>query len=118
MNLNSTQVNSINFFRKKKMTIAISELRPAGSDLFMDSESYLNDFTESDAKSVYGGGYSDDSGWLINHAFNDLLHAQVVVAGYGVFHHIINHVSGGGSFSGGHYSGGPIILNHSLNEGA
>ncbi len=55
------------------MTIAISELRPAGSELFMDSESYLNDFTESD--SVYGGS-TDLVGNYVD--FVEILHHSFV----------------------------------------
>ncbi|MGE5658248.1 MAG: hypothetical protein ACM37W_16720 [Actinomycetota bacterium] len=35
--------------------IKVSELRPAGSELFMDSESFLNDLTDMDTLSVQGG---------------------------------------------------------------
>jgi|LakMenE18May11ns_1017448.scaffolds.fasta_scaffold9526961_1 hypothetical protein len=36
--------------------IVISELRPAGSDLFMDSESYLTDLTDNELHMTQGGG--------------------------------------------------------------
>ena len=36
-------------------TIKISELHPAGYDLFQDSESFLNELTERQLKSVVGG---------------------------------------------------------------
>ena len=36
-------------------TIAISDLRPAGSDLFLDSESFLNDLTDGELNSTHGG---------------------------------------------------------------
>ncbi|MBD2145906.1 hypothetical protein [Sphaerospermopsis sp. FACHB-1194] len=39
-------------------SIKLSELQVAGSELFQDSESFLNEM--SDANSVYGGGYSYD----------------------------------------------------------
>jgi hypothetical protein len=35
--------------------IVISELRPAGSDLFMDSESYLTDLTDNELHMTQGG---------------------------------------------------------------
>jgi hypothetical protein len=37
-------------------TIKLTELRPAGSDLFEDSESFLNELTNDDINTeVYGG---------------------------------------------------------------
>ena len=36
--------------------INISDLRPAGADLFLDSESYLNDVTEGEMTNILGGG--------------------------------------------------------------
>jgi len=36
--------------------ITISDLRPAGADLFSDSESYLTDLTESEMLGTLGGG--------------------------------------------------------------
>ena len=39
--------------------INISDLRPAGADLFLDSESYLNDLTEGEML-VFGGLNSRD----------------------------------------------------------
>ena len=35
--------------------INISDLRPAGADLFLDSESYLNDLTEGEMINTWGG---------------------------------------------------------------
>ena len=35
--------------------IDISDLRPAGADLFLDSESYLNDLTEGEMINTLGG---------------------------------------------------------------
>ncbi|QZZ20215.1 hypothetical protein J5X98_23590 [Leptothermofonsia sichuanensis E412] len=35
--------------------ITISDLRPAGADLFMDSESFLSELSDGEL-SVYGGG--------------------------------------------------------------
>ncbi len=40
-------------------SIKLSELQATGSELFQDSESFLNDM--SDVNSIYGGGYSDSS---------------------------------------------------------
>lgn len=36
-------------------TIAISDLRPTGSDLFLDPESFLNDLTDGELNSTHGG---------------------------------------------------------------
>lgn len=38
-------------------TITISDLRPAGSELFLDSESYLNNLTDSEMEELLGGGW-------------------------------------------------------------
>ena len=38
--------------------INISDLRPAGADLFLDSESYLNDLTEGEMMNTLGGAFS------------------------------------------------------------
>ncbi|WP_287275472.1 MULTISPECIES: hypothetical protein [unclassified Okeania] len=35
--------------------INISDLNPAGADLFLDSESYLNDLTEGEMTNTLGG---------------------------------------------------------------
>jgi len=35
--------------------ITISDLRPAGADLFSDSESYLDDLSEGQISSTHGG---------------------------------------------------------------
>ncbi|MEH2285903.1 hypothetical protein [Nostoc sp.] len=35
--------------------IVISELRPAGSELFMDSESYMHDITDNELHATKGG---------------------------------------------------------------
>ncbi len=35
--------------------INISDLRPAGADLFLDTESYLNDLTEGEMTNTLGG---------------------------------------------------------------
>ncbi|MEB3150814.1 MAG: hypothetical protein VKL60_17585 [Sphaerospermopsis sp.] len=39
-------------------SIKLSELQATGSELFQDSESFLNEM--SDANSIYGGGYSSN----------------------------------------------------------
>ena len=36
--------------------INISDLGSAGADLFLDSESYLNDLTEGEMTNILGGG--------------------------------------------------------------
>jgi hypothetical protein len=38
-------------------TLKISELRPAGSEFFNDSESYLNELNEQEIGAIEGGGY-------------------------------------------------------------
>jgi hypothetical protein len=43
--------------------ITISELRPAGADLFSDSESYLTDLTGSETLGTLGGGGSISICW-------------------------------------------------------
>ena len=40
--------------------ITISDLRPAGTDLFLDSESYLNDLTQGEMMNTLGG-----CGWCL-----------------------------------------------------
>ena len=37
------------------MALNISDLNPAGSDLFADTDSFLSDLQETEAISVYGG---------------------------------------------------------------
>lgn len=37
--------------------IKIFELRPAGSELFQDSESFLNELNDQATSDVFGGGY-------------------------------------------------------------
>jgi hypothetical protein len=39
--------------------IKLHELRPAGSELFQDSESYLNELNEQEIANTFGGGGSD-----------------------------------------------------------
>ncbi|EPF20030.1 MAG: hypothetical protein EWV58_17435 [Microcystis aeruginosa Ma_MB_F_20061100_S19] len=43
--------------------ITISDLRPAGADLFSDSESYLTDLTESEMLGTLGGAGSASICW-------------------------------------------------------
>jgi len=45
--------------------IKVSELRPAGSELFQDSESFLNDLTDMDTASVQGGEGTDLAPYLM-----------------------------------------------------
>jgi hypothetical protein len=37
-------------------SIQISDLNPAGSDLFAGNESFLTDLQDNDSKSIFGGG--------------------------------------------------------------
>jgi hypothetical protein len=53
--------------------IKISELRPAGSELFQDSESFMNELTERDIAGVEGGGF------LKNGSIGITISAQTVV---------------------------------------
>ncbi|MCC5647545.1 hypothetical protein LC607_32485 [Nostoc sp. CHAB 5824] len=39
-------------------SIKISELRPAGSELFQDSESFLNELNEKEILSLVGGAFT------------------------------------------------------------
>jgi len=48
-------------------SITLSELKIAGSELFQDSESFLNDLSEVDSISVNGGGYSGGYGFSHGH---------------------------------------------------
>ena len=43
--------------------INISDLCPAGADLFLDSESYLNDLTEGEMTNTLGGRALDHHWW-------------------------------------------------------
>lgn len=38
--------------------IAISDLRPVGTNLFQDSESFFNDLTDENLNVIYGGSIS------------------------------------------------------------
>ncbi|MBW4677374.1 MAG: hypothetical protein KME52_26255, partial [Desmonostoc geniculatum HA4340-LM1] len=51
------QPNQINLLRSKPTmsNIAISNLRPAGADLFQDSENFLHELTEQEIADVLGG---------------------------------------------------------------
>jgi hypothetical protein len=40
-------------------TINISDLRPTGSDLFSDSESYMNELGDSEVHTIHGGSSLD-----------------------------------------------------------
>jgi len=48
-----------NLFKEetKMANITISDLRPAGADLFSDSESYLTDLNDQDMMELLGGGW-------------------------------------------------------------
>ncbi|KYC37645.1 hypothetical protein WA1_39995 [Scytonema hofmannii PCC 7110] len=55
--------------------IKISELRPAGSELFQDSESFLNELNEREMAGLEGGGY-----WFVsNGSVGVSITAQTVV---------------------------------------
>ncbi|AKG20535.1 hypothetical protein [Calothrix sp. 336/3] len=47
--------------------IKISELRPAGSELFQDSESFLNELGEQEM-AIAGGGYNNTVASVISQA--------------------------------------------------
>ncbi|HLP87882.1 MAG TPA: hypothetical protein VK184_04640 [Nostocaceae cyanobacterium] len=42
-------------------TIKLSELNAVGSELFQDSESFLNDMNDVDTMSVHGGGHDESN---------------------------------------------------------
>lgn len=44
------------------MAIKISNLTPAGSDLFADTENFLTDLQDTDSTQVFGGGYKGCGG--------------------------------------------------------
>ena len=46
--------------------INISDLSPAGADLFLDSESYLNDLREGEMTNTLGGDFSFRNCWREN----------------------------------------------------
>ena len=46
--------------------INISDLRPAGADLFLDSESYINDLTEAEMNVLVGGSWRCLLEWLLS----------------------------------------------------
>lgn len=50
-------LNPISLLRRISImaNIIIPNLRPAGSDLFSDSESFLNDITDQETVQVFGG---------------------------------------------------------------
>lgn len=45
--------------------IAISNLRPAGSELFMDSESYLQELTDTELNATKGGSSPFCAGFIV-----------------------------------------------------
>ncbi len=48
-------------------SIKLTELRPAGSELFNDSESFLNELNDQDMSTLLtGGGESSSGGWSLN----------------------------------------------------
>ncbi|BAZ03563.1 hypothetical protein [Calothrix sp. NIES-3974] len=49
-------------------SIKVAELRPAGSELFQDSESFMNELNEMDTLSVHGG-YDSGYGVFTNYLF-------------------------------------------------
>ncbi|MBN3906443.1 MAG: hypothetical protein HWQ35_07755 [Nostoc sp. NMS1] len=51
-------------------SIALSELNTIGSELFQDSESFLNDLNNVDSITVYGGSYEISS---VSHGIEPLL---------------------------------------------
>jgi len=63
--------------------ITISELRPAGFDLFQDSESFLNDLTDTDSMSVLGGSENGGGG-----GYNDSYLAYHAIVDIAVIHHL------------------------------
>lgn len=50
-------------------SITISELRPAGSELFQDSESFLDELTDREMLGIAGGGKIKFSGIYVKDSF-------------------------------------------------
>jgi hypothetical protein len=54
--LKAYNLSFVNYTRKKQMAnIDLNELNPTGSELFQDSESYLNEINEKEVDGVIGG---------------------------------------------------------------
>ena len=67
--------------------IKVSELHPAGFALFQDSESFLNDLSDTDSRSVQGGEGGNGYESYQFHGF-----AQALIVGFAI-HHLSDLVS-------------------------
>jgi hypothetical protein len=76
--------------------ITLAELNFAGSELFQDSESYLNELSEAASLAVNGGYDSSDFGSYTEYGVKYL---EFLVAGYGIA--TVKHIAK--SFSDSHY---------------
>lgn len=68
-------------------TIKLSELQIAGSELFQDSESFINDLNDAASISVHGGDNSSSSGFSEYGAFGadfGVKFLEYLVNGYAV----------------------------------
>ncbi|MEB3179152.1 MAG: class IIb bacteriocin, lactobin A/cerein 7B family [Nostocaceae cyanobacterium] len=65
-------------------TINISDIRPTGSELFMDSESFMNALTDQELSGT-NGGLSPIAIWGVAIASEYVIGAMVVGAGVGAY---------------------------------
>ena len=65
-------------------TIEISDLHPAGSDLFIDSESFLNDLNANELGDINGGGLPATTTVTTSTAFciSAAISASAVIGGF------------------------------------
>jgi len=63
--------------------ITLSQLNVTGSELFQDSESYLNELNDAASVSVHGGGGSDFSGFGAYGDFG-VKYLEFLVDGYAI----------------------------------
>ncbi|MFM6184012.1 MAG: hypothetical protein ACKPA8_21395 [Dolichospermum sp.] len=66
-------------------SITLSQLNVTGSELFQDSESYLDDLNDASSVAVHGGGYSnsDSSGFGAYGDFG-VKYLEYLVGGYAI----------------------------------
>jgi hypothetical protein len=64
-------------------SITLSQLNVTGSELFQDSESYLNDLNDASSVAVHGGYHSDSSGFGAYGDFG-VKYLEYLVDGYAI----------------------------------
>ncbi|MCE2718430.1 MAG: hypothetical protein ACK6A9_17980 [Dolichospermum sp.] len=66
-------------------SITLSQLNVTGSELFQDSESYLDDLNDASSVAVHGGGHSDSSHSGLG-AYGDfgVKYLEYLVGGYAI----------------------------------